>query len=150
MQKRLKEFVIYILENSKNLGPDERAQLEDMRERLSLDGFPFIEIEAAVQSLFNLGELDAESAELKRKLLAPDALAYLQRVKSAGLIVDEQEDEILARAGRLFSDGVSLADIQFLVASLIFDENLATFAVGGFHGLFDGGSPRDQRRHMMH
>jgi len=34
MQKRLKEIVIFILENSSGLGPEHRAQLEKMAEGL--------------------------------------------------------------------------------------------------------------------
>ncbi|MCP4548786.1 MAG: DUF494 family protein [bacterium] len=149
MQKRLKEFVIYILENSDNLGPEERAQLEEMRERLNLNGFPFAEIEETLQYIMSMGQEGAEAQKARMMLLTDDAREYLARVVLNGLLSSEQEEEVLARAGRLFQDGVELADVQFLIASLIFDENLVNYFGAEFHEL-DGGFHQEQRRKLMH
>jgi hypothetical protein len=52
------------------------------------------------------------------------AHGYLQRLVNLGLIDEEQREELLERARRAHPHGATLDDIQFLAASLIFDESL--------------------------
>ncbi len=129
MQKRLKEIVIYILENGKGLEPGQRAKLEEVREQLGLDGLDLDEIEAAIQSVLNLEGDDLALADspiaVEQAVLDFDAADYLQRLSSLGLIDEEQEEEILLRVHRLHAEGAGLAEVQFLAAAVIFDETLA-------------------------
>ena len=126
MQKRLKEIVIYILEHGSGLAPDQRAQLERMRGELSAAGLPEAAIEAAIHEILELGvgRGRRECAAAGGVVMAQMAQGYLQRLVNLGLIDEEQREELIERARRVHPGGASLDDIQFLAASLIFDESL--------------------------
>jgi uncharacterized protein Smg (DUF494 family) len=124
MQKRLKEIVIYILEHGTGLAPEQRAQLERMRSELSAAGLSDAAIAAGIHEILELGV-----GRGRREVGGPAAVAqmaqgYLQRLVNLGLIDEEQREELLERARRVHPGGASLDDIQFLAASLIFDESL--------------------------
>ena len=133
MQERLKEIVIYILENGSGLEPEQREELRRVWDELNLGSFPIEEIEAALSRALEAGLLQDQDGELfellpgqQKKASAAEPLAdlYLDRLESAGLIDAEQRSEILLRAGRLETGGSSLEEIQFVAASIIFDETL--------------------------
>ncbi|MBM4117573.1 hypothetical protein FJ251_07460 [bacterium] len=127
MQKRWKEIVITILEQSEGLAPQQRAQLERLRGELSAAGLPEAAVEAAVHEILALGlggaaPRGAPGAPAAR--LPATAQEYLQRLVNLGLIDEDQREELLVRARRNHPAGATLDDIQFLAASLIFDESL--------------------------
>jgi uncharacterized protein Smg (DUF494 family) len=125
MQKRLKEIVIYILEHGTGLAPDQRAQLERMRGELSAAGLPEAAIEAAIHEILELGVgRGRREGGGGAGAVAQTAQGYLQRLVNLGLIDDDQREELLERARRVHPGGANLDDIQFLAASLIFDESL--------------------------
>jgi len=132
MDKRLKEIVIYILEHSSSLEPEQRAQLEALSEKLDLNAFPLDELERSLRRLLVEAELIDESPAsdlggdfaVQEVEMEREAADYLQRLHRHGLIDREQEDELIARAARIHPEGIRLEHVQFLAASLIFDENL--------------------------
>lgn len=127
MQKRLKEIVITILEQSEGLAPEQRAQLERLRVELSAAGLPDAAVEAAVHEIVALGLAGGASPggrNSKAVRLPATAQEYLQRLVNLGLIDEDQREELLERAQRNHPGGATLDDIQFLAASLIFDESL--------------------------
>ncbi len=133
MQKRLKEIVIYILENGTGLEPTQRAQLEMMRVELEAAGLPAVAIEEAIRQVLDMGlghrgEERTSAALFEDDLsLNEEALAYLTRLMGLGLIDEMQREEIIERASRRSPEGVGLPEVQFLAASLIFDESLGFF-----------------------
>ena len=134
MHKRLEEIVIYILENSAGLEPDQKAQLEEMRDQLRLGTFPSVEVEQVLQHLvdFSVDEggvlsIGENSSPVESQIpLDPKAAEYLGRLIDLGLIDREQEEELFLRAGRLEGEMITLEGMQFLTASLIFDQRLAS------------------------
>ncbi len=128
MQKRLKEIVIYILENGSELEPEQRAQLETMRAELSSAGLPVEAIEDAIRQVLEIGVSRNTRGVVEgietTTLLTEEASIYLRRLQGLGLIDEMQQEEILDRAHRLRPEGAGLKEIQFLAASLIFDESL--------------------------
>ncbi len=133
MQERLKEIVIYILENGASLEPEQRAELERVWDELELGSFPIEQIEAALSRALELSLLrsdgDDELIDLTAALSGgetgePETDQYLDRLIGAGLIDSEQRREILARARRFRPEGPALKDVQFVAASIIFDETL--------------------------
>lgn len=128
MQKRLKEIVIYILENGGELDAEQRGRLENMRSDLASAGLPPAAIEEAIRQVLELGVGRLGGGERMPAVdgsdLAPEAGDYLRRLAAAGLIDELQVEEIVDRARRLNPEGATLAQVQFLAASLIFDENL--------------------------
>lgn len=127
MQKRLKEIVITILEQSEGLAPEQRAQLERLRGELSAAGLPEAAVEAAVHEVLALGLGGGAARSAQRGTparLPATAQEYLQRLVNLGLIDEDQREELLERARRNHPTGATLDDIQFLAASLIFDESL--------------------------
>lgn len=148
MEKRLKEIVIYILENSSALDPEQRAELEDLQKRLGMSGSSLTEIERSIRRVLSAGADpqamnalgDFFEAEIQELELTPEANDYLRRLRESGLVTEDQENEILARAARVYQETVDLDEIQFLAASLIFDENLGAI-VGG-----EGGGETDELR----
>jgi hypothetical protein len=132
MQKRLKEIVIYILENGRSLEPQEREQLEAVRDQLGELGLPADEFAAALKRVLDMAL--AESPKTAPPPLAAGAARdYLARLQGLGLIDEEQIQEILARAGAAGIGAEDLDAVQFLAASLIFDEKLG-LAAPGEHG----------------
>ncbi len=134
MQKRLKEIVIYILENGSGLEPEHRAQLEEMQAELSAAGLPLDAVEEVIRQVLDLGVGRGIQTHLGLchrfkggAPLSPEAEEYLQRLLGMGLIDPMQCEEILHRARRLRPEGPGLEDVQFLAASLIFDENIGFF-----------------------
>lgn len=127
MQKRLKEIVITILEQNEGLAPEQRAQLERLRGELSAAGVPEAAVEAAVHEVLALALGGAAPRGAQRGTAAglpATAQEYLQRLVNLGLIDEDQREELLERARRNHPNGATLDDIQFLAASLIFDESL--------------------------
>ena len=132
MDKRLKEIVIYILENGSALQPEQRAELEELREQLDQRGISIEEIARAIGRAIESGSEGGSlrafgrllEAEIQEVELAPAAADYLRRIVQLGLISEEEEDELLIRAARLYPGGVELAQIQSLVATQLFDEHL--------------------------
>lgn len=133
MQKRLKEIVIYILENGTGLEPTQRAQLEMMRVELEAAGLPASAIEEAIRQVLDMGlghrgdERSIESLLDGDVSISEEAASYLARLMGLGLIDEMQREEVIERACRRSPDGVELRDVQFLAASLIFDESLGFF-----------------------
>ena len=127
MQKRLKEIVIYILENGNSLEPEQRAELEAMRGELAESGLSVEAIEEAIRQVLDLGELRPARPRPLTGDVPAAARHYLQRLVSHGLIDEEQRDEILQRARRLERDVPELSTVEFLAASVIFDESLGFF-----------------------
>ena len=133
MQERLKEIVIYILENGTGLEPEQRAELERVWDELNLGSFPIEQIEAALSRALSIDLLDEDGdlIELLPGLSVAQsadegALRYLHRLEISGLIDAEQRSEILLRANRLQAGDPGLEEIQFIAASIIFDERLGS------------------------
>jgi hypothetical protein len=147
MQKRLKEIVIYILENGTGLEPTQRAQLEMMRAELEAAGLPAAAIEEAIRQVLDMGlgrrGDDQSVAGLFESdvSMSEEAAVYLTRLLGLGLIDELQREEIIERASRRSPEGVGLREVQFLAASLIFDESL------GFFWTWDGEN-RDSARNL--
>ena len=133
MQKRLKEIVIYILENGTGLEPSQRAQLEMMRVELEAAGLPAVAIEEAIRQVLDMGlgrrgdERSALPLLEGDVAISEEAVVYLTRLMGLGLIDEMQREEVIERACRRSPEGVGLRDVQFLAASLIFDESLGFF-----------------------
>jgi uncharacterized protein Smg (DUF494 family) len=124
MQKRLKEIVIYILENGNSLEPEQRAELEAMRGELVESGLSVEMIEEAIRQVLELGSVRPPRPRPAAGSEPVSARHYLQRLVSLGLIDEEQRDEILQRARRLEPESPGLSTVEFLAASVIFDESL--------------------------
>ncbi len=145
MQKRLKEIVIYILENGTGLEPTQRAQLEMMRAELEAAGLPAVAIEEAIRQVLDMGlgrrtdERSIVSLLDGGASLSDEAAGYLARLLGLGLIDEMQREEIIERASQRNPEGIGLQEVQFLAASLIFDESL------GFFWAWDGENSESAR-----
>lgn len=120
MDKRTKEIVIYILEGGPGLDPEQRQQLEEFKARLDMDGVPVAEIEKAIRRVLETGE--AETVAAHQAPGGDEAVAYLDRLQSLGLLDGAEAEAVLQRAARLRPDGIALADVRFLAASVVLED----------------------------
>ncbi|MBN2171840.1 MAG: hypothetical protein JW819_11035 [Candidatus Krumholzibacteriota bacterium] len=120
MEKRLKEIVIYILENGPGLDPEQRLQLEEVKAQLSLDGLPVAEIEKAIRRVLETGVAET-IATGPLPAGSGEAVHYLDRLQALGLLDEDEAEAILQRAARLRPEGIALADVQFLAASVVLE-----------------------------
>jgi len=120
MEKRLKEIVIYILENGPGLDDEQRLQLEEAKAQLSLEGLPVAAIEKAIRRILETG-LAEPAPDEPLPAGGGEAADYLDRLKSLGLLDEDDAEAILQRAARLRPQGIELADVRFLAASVVLE-----------------------------
>jgi hypothetical protein len=121
MEKRLKEIVIYILENGPGLDPEQRLQLEEVKAQLGLEGLPVAEIEKAIRRVLETGVAETVKAE-PLPAGSSEAVDYLDRLQALGLLDEDEAEAILQRAARLRPEGIALADVRFLAASVVLED----------------------------
>lgn len=133
MQKRLMDIVLYILDrvDDEIIKGDEGA--EALKALLSEAGFDREDVVRALRFTLDqqeaggsggLKDLTVSSATLSR-----EAWDYLERLRGAGLISEEESGEVLDRAADLPLEDVDLESIRFLAASIIFDREGGHYSV---------------------